>query len=1165
MGLFFFKKKEVSIQVKDIENFNFKLNEMLNKNTYIARSEYKSLIDDFADTYKYFMVLVDSKTINNYCKNNSIKSSVIEDFIYSYKEIHSIFLKHNNEFIKNYKIENKEYLDNILKDVDSKIVLDDNQRNAILTDEDYSLIIAGAGAGKTTTIAAKVKYLIDKKSIKPEDILIVSFTNKAVGELREKINRDLKIGCNITTFHTTGNDILRKQSEEKLKIAREGFLYNIVRDYLTVKIKDKKTYDNLLLFFGSYFDVHYEGDNKETLFNYLFKSDFSTLKSNLNEYKQDYINIKSKKQITLNNEIVSSAQEVIIANFLYMNGIEYEYEPIYPYHIYKARKKYTPDFLIRQGDKVIYLEHFGISQDGKNNIYSKETLEEYKKAINDKIKIHKAHNTRLIYTFSKYNDGRSLLDHLKELLFNEGFVLNPKDSKEVVEKLAHIEENKYFSKFIKLICRFIGNFKVNGYTEEDFYRFIRTTKSVRTKLFLEICIECYLEYQKALSKDGAVDFQDMINDAAKTLKEIENLKIKLNYKYVFVDEYQDISNQRFDLVKEISKVCDAKIIVVGDDWQSIYAFSGSNVSLFTKFKEKFGYCAELQIVNTYRNSQEVIDIAGGFIQKNDHQIKKSLISPKHIENPIYVMSYDDTPKKYNESGKKTGPEYKLAETIEKSIEHILKDYKNGEKIQILLIGRYNYDGHKLSNTGLFQYDEYSGNVFSIKYPHVELVFLTAHSSKGLGYDNVIIINAKDAVFGFPSKIENDPVMDLVINLTDEMDYAEERRLFYVALTRTKNRIYIITPEKHPSSFVLELINDYKTIKLDGRLDPHPSLLTNKLCPVCGFPLQLRHKKSVGMDLWVCTNESEVCGFLSNNLSGGKMSIQKCDCCDDGYLIIKTKDGHPLLGCTNYKSDGTGCNRTISFKEYEKSINNSFEEINHTTSNINENPQTLPAENIDDSIINSFNIISGNVDSLDVVCGNIFNAYIEMRKIGNGFGVEKLCKYLHGSKSKFILSFDLVRQDYYGIYSKYCIDYLRDIINWLITKNVFIRDNSEYRILIANKNPSYLSDEDYKEIECTYLKMISGEAFIHNQNNINKKLNDDSDELYEILRNVRRTLGSKFGVDYLFVIASNSVLKDLSIYKPTTKEEYLTIKGCSEKTYECYGKYFIEAINRYLYN
>ena len=184
-------------------------------------------------------------------------------------------------------------------------------------------------------------------------------------------------------------------------------------------------------------------------------------------------------------------------------------------------------------------------------------------------------------------------------------------------------------------------------------------------------------------------------------------------------------------------------------------------------------------------------------------------------------------------------------------------------MDILLIGRYNFDGQKLSATGLFEYNDKTGNVKSVKYPNVELTFLTAHSSKGLGYDNVIIINAKDAVFGFPSKIENDPVMNLVINLTDEMDYAEERRLFYVALTRTKNRIYIVTPDKHPSTFVLELLKDYPTIKLSGELDPQPTLITNKVCPICGYPLQRRHKKDVGMDLWVCTNESEVCGFLSN--------------------------------------------------------------------------------------------------------------------------------------------------------------------------------------------------------------------------------------------------------------------------------------------------------------
>ena len=543
---------------------------------------------------------------------------------------------------------------------------------------------------------------------------------------------------------------------------------------------------------------------------------------------------------------------------------------------------------------------------------------EYKKAINDKIQIHQKHGTKLIYTYSKYNDGKSLIDHLTELLKENGIVSNPRSSEEVLNKLALIQENKYIAKMVYLICDFIKNFKTNGYTEDKFYEFIRIVKSERTKLFLEICRECYLEYQRTLSRNNAVDFQDMINDAARALREVAALKEKLHFKYIIIDEYQDISRQRFDMAKELSKVTDAKIIAVGDDWQSIFAFSGSDVTLFTKFCEKMGYGEELKITRTYRNAQEVIDIAGGFIQKNDAQIKKSLISPKHIEDPVIVVSYDDTPKKWNERATEGGPLHKMARALEYSIGEIVA--KHGSKTSILLIGRYNYDGETLSRTGAFEYNANGSKVYSKKYPQADITFLTAHSSKGLGYDNVIIINAKDAVYGFPSKIEDDPVMKLVIKQSDEMDYAEERRLFYVALTRTKNRVFIIAPEKHPSEFVLELKAEYKNIVLKGEFNPEPhGLLTNKVCPICGYPLQRRHRKDCAMNLWVCTNEPEVCGFVSNNLVGGKMYIQKCTECVDGYLIVKTKDGHPFLGCTNYTHDGKGCNNTISPRDFDESV------------------------------------------------------------------------------------------------------------------------------------------------------------------------------------------------------------------------------------------------------
>ena len=225
------------------------------------------------------------------------------------------------------------------------------------------------------------------------------------------------------------------------------------------------------------------------------------------------------------------------------------------------------------------------------------------------------------------------------------------------------------------------------------------------------------------------------------------------------------------------------------------------------------------------------------------------------------------------------------------------------------------------------YDENNGKIFSKKYPKAKLEFLTAHSSKGLGYDNVIIVNARNEIYGFPSKIDDDPVMKYVIKDDLSIEYAEERRLFYVAMTRTKNRVFIVTPENHPSEFILELKRDYPNITIHGGLKE--GIETNiglmKKCPVCGYPLQLRYKKNYGFKLWMCSNEPEICNFISNELVGGDMSIQKCDWCKDGYLIVKKTQNGAILGCTNYKSDETGCNRRMSPEYYHRWLTTEFEE------------------------------------------------------------------------------------------------------------------------------------------------------------------------------------------------------------------------------------------------
>ena len=924
-------------EYRRVKDFNDKLESLLRLDRFIARSDYNPIVEEYKELPGFFGTLEKSGMLDAYIEENQLDLRVIRRFCEVYSQLSQvncdapIIKEHNDAFVKRHIAENKVYLDNILKECDPNIMLDDEQREVVLSDEDHTLVIAGAGAGKTTTVAAKVRYLVEKQNVKPEEILVISFTNKAVNELKERINQCLKIACPISTFHSIGNSIMNIGEEVKRRIVDNGYMFTVINRYLKETVlRDSELVDKLILFFGSYFTAPYEGKDLAEYFQFLTNAEFSTIKSNVQEYIQQIIDHKTKEVKTLNNEVLRSQEEVNIANFLYLHQIDYEYEPFYQYQILDSNKPYTPDFVIRQGDKVTYIEHFGITQSGTNNLYTPEQIEKYKKRINDKIRLHRKHNTDLIYTFSQYNDGVDYLEHLKEELIVRGYVLDKRSSEEVYKKIANSEETKYIVRLVKLICNFISNFKTQGYTDEQFEIFKSKTKNVRTRLFLDICRTCYLEYRKCLIQDNCTDFEDMINESAELIRKKKIAKERLGYKYIIVDEYQDISRQRYNLIKELSLLCDAKIIAVGDDWQSIYAFSGSVLSLFTRFCQEFGYGQELKITRTYRNAQELIDIAGTFVQRNAEQIRKSLISNKSIDNPVVIQTYHDVKdKKSDVPG--GGIYHYLGEAVNQSIQSILEQNERDGKrgvASILFIGRYGFDARNMCHSDDFNYDERSKTIYSVKFGNrVKLNFLTAHSSKGLSADNVIIINAKDELFGFPSQIEDDPVLKLVVTQDDSYNYAEERRLFYVALTRTKNRVFIITPENRPSEFIKELLIDkalYPNVALNGNLNLDTTKKAKRACPICGYPLQRKMNKNYGLDLWMCMNDQEVCGFMTNDLSGGDLAIKKCDCCKDGYLVVKpgANGGEPFLGCTNYKPDKekSGCNRMMNRDYYLKWVN-----------------------------------------------------------------------------------------------------------------------------------------------------------------------------------------------------------------------------------------------------
>lgn len=353
--------------------------------------------------------------------------------------------------------------------------------------------------------------------------------------------------------------------------------------------------------------------------------------------------------------------------------------------------------------------------------------------------------------------------------------------------ITYIDNNKQkVNKLENLIETFIHLFKCNNHKLNDFNKFLKTSKKnlfyQKEKILLTIILNIYLEYQRYLNENNEIDFDDMITLATKNL----NNNLKLNYKYIIIDEYQDTSYVRFLLIKKLLELTNANLLVVGDDFQSIYRFTGCDLSLFIDFTKYFKNSKIMKIQNTYRNSLELITVAGSFVMKNQKQIRKTLNSNKKLDYPIEIVYYKNIKEDF----------YKLVSLI-----------YNKTKKNILVLGRNNYDINMVLNPKYFKYN--NNSITCLKNYNIKINYLTVHKSKGLEEENVIMINLRNDILGFPCKIKNNQILRFVTNNKEKYLYSEERRLFYVGLTRTKNKVYLFTPLNKESIFVKELKKDYK--------------------------------------------------------------------------------------------------------------------------------------------------------------------------------------------------------------------------------------------------------------------------------------------------------------------------------------------------------------------
>lgn len=648
-----------------------------------------------------------------------------------------------------------------------------DQITAIASDEDNTLLVAGAGTGKTTTILGKLAYLIERVNVKPEAILLLSFTGRAVEELQSRINNKFPDkNIEVLTFHSFGYSIISKTLGDTPELAfsttsaRQKFL----NQQFDLQLKNPGYLQRAVEYFAYYL--------KPVILEPGFK--------NLDDY---YKYIKTEQNLTLQKELVKSQQEVMVANFLYINGINYKYEEPYQHKTStNEHRQYRPDFYLPDYD--IYLEHFGVDRNGRTHFTTDETQNalqsrKYRSEMLWKRNLHQQYRTQLIETFSYELAEGNWKENLTVRLQKLNVKFSQRNMGEVLETL---KETGSVKQITDLFATFLDLCKSNGYSLQKLRDIVSSRHNVREQAFLDIFFPIYQAYEEYLTKSNSIDFHDMLLKAGRFISEG---KYKTNFKYIIIDEFQDFSVSKSMLIQALCEQNpEAKLFCVGDDWQSIFRFAGSDISLMTNFEQAYGFTRKNQLVVTNRFNNLIAVVSNRFILKNPNQIQKEVQSEKTITGDAVEIRYK---KNANDT------EQLLLEILNSLNKNVAK----GTKPTVFLLGRY---GFNMPND--FAYSKSQKKFINLNYQktyqNLSIEFLTIHKSKGSEADYVIIMDVVSGKYGLPSEVTDDPLLEIVLSKGDPYPHAEERRLMYVAMTRARHKVFIITQNGRQSVFVLEL-------------------------------------------------------------------------------------------------------------------------------------------------------------------------------------------------------------------------------------------------------------------------------------------------------------------------------------------------------------------------
>lgn len=767
-----------------------------------------------------------------FCKVNSLQKSLeafhiqpseaISKFARDFGNIHALVKKHNEEIVQNILDTHKVFFDHCLK-----YPLDKQQRRSIVSEEDNCLVVSSAGSGKTSSIVGKVKYLTEVKGIAPHKILLISYTNKAAAELTERMATN---GLKGYTFHKLAIDIIGRATGTKPSICdnTDSLFVDIYHTLL-----GNKDFKNSIV---EYF-IDYQSN----------EADWEQRKNERREKLSEQKNVQLKAMfpdMDGRTIYVRSEQEQKICFVLSSLGVRFRYEEAYEHQLAdEMHSQYRPDFSIyfKQNGvtKRIYLEHFGIDEHGlvpawfakDKNITYEEANQKYNDGITWKKAAHEKFGTQLLVTSSADFHYSDIRDKLRKLLDDAGVPIQEKTDEELYD-LVLPKGSKQEKAFIRLVATFVTLVKSNCKSVKEVLKQAKNAEDERSVFIIKnIFLPVYERYVSALRDNNQIDFTDAILQAT----EICRVSRPVGYDYIIVDEFQDISVDRYNFLKVLREGNPpAKLYCVGDDWQSIYRFSGSDMALFNQFSEYFGATEINKIETTYRFGEPLVSLSSHFIQRNKSQIQKDIHSfSSEMKTELEFYSYD---------------RHDYCNTIGRLVASISSDKS------IFLLGRYSFDDYYLS----FMYQSIKeGNRFFYVIGGRKIEFLTVHKSKGLEADYVILLQCNKDTYGFPSLVSDDPVLNYVLTKSDQFPYGEERRLFYVAITRAKMKTLVLYDKRFPSVFVDEFLHPEKVS--EESYVKHPN--ANK-----------RWTRSADQFLLKLHNEGKSVKYIANKMGRSQTSI-----------------------------------------------------------------------------------------------------------------------------------------------------------------------------------------------------------------------------------------------------------------------------------------------------